>query len=98
MQPNPRKTMSIRRLAAVDIARLRKAVAAIPESVWDEENASKPNRFGALDATRHIIFRFVSNFVDWRQSYDKPLWSEWRPLIEPVLSAATEPYGYAQGV
>ena len=65
--------------------------------VWDEENAAKPNRFGALDATRHIIFRFVSNFVDWRQSYEQPLWSEWRPLIEPVLAAATEPYGYAAG-
>ena len=97
MQPNPRKTTSIRRLGTVDISRLREAVSAIPESVWDEENAAKPNRFGALDATRHIIFRFVSNFVDWRKSYEKPLWSEWGPLIEPVLTAATEPYGYAAG-
>lgn len=98
MQPNPRKTTSIRRLGTVDISRLKEAVVALPEEVWDAENAGKPNRqFGALDATRHIIFRFVSNFIDWRDSYDRPLWAEWKPLLEPVLDAATAPYGYACG-
>jgi hypothetical protein len=94
MQPNPRKTDSIRRLGNVEIGPLRDAVLAIPESLWDAENEAKPNRFGALDATRHIIFRFVSNFLDWRDSYERPLWNEWKPLLEPVLSAATAPYGY----
>lgn len=96
MEANPRKTASIRRLGKVDIAALREAVLALPESVWDEENATKPNRFGALDATRHIIFRFVSNFVDWRQSYERPLWDEWKALLEPVLAEATADYGYAR--
>jgi aspartyl/asparaginyl beta-hydroxylase len=94
---NPRKTASIRKLGTVDIERLREKVLAIPEDVWDAENASKPNRFGALDATRHIVFRFVSNFRDWRDSYDGPLWAEWKPLLEPVLAEATKPYGYAKG-
>jgi len=97
IQPNPRKTTGIRRLGSVDISRLREAVLAIPNSVWDAENASKPNRFGALDATQHIVFRFVSNFSDWRSSDDKPLWAEWRPMLEPVLAAATADYGYARG-
>lgn len=97
MQPNPRKTSSIRRLGTVDIARLREAVLALPESIWDAENAGKPNRFAALDATRHIIFRFVSNFTDWRDSYERPLWQEWKELLEPVLAAATADYGYANG-
>lgn len=97
MQPNPRKTKSIRRLGTVDISRLSKAVSAIPDAVWDEENANKPNRFGALDATRHIIFRFVSSFSDWRTSDDKPLWAAWRPILEPILAAATADYGYARG-
>jgi len=94
---NPRKTATIRRLGTVDIAPLREAVQAIPEAVWNAEDQDKPNRFGALDATRHIIFRFVSNFLDWRDSYDRPLWAEWQPLIEPVLAAATADYGYARG-
>jgi hypothetical protein len=96
MQPNPRKTTSIRQLGNVEVGALREAVLAIPEAQWDAENETKPNRFGALDATRHIIFRFVSNFVDWRDSYERPLWNEWKPLLEPVLSAATAPYGYAR--
>jgi hypothetical protein len=96
MQPNPRKTTSIRQLGNVEVGALREAVLAIPEAQWDAENETKPNRFGALDATRHIIFRFVSNFVDWRDSYERPLWNEWKPLLEPVLGAATAPYGYAR--
>jgi len=97
MQPNPRKTSSVRPLGSVDVSDLRQAVIGLPQSVWEAENASKPNRFGALDATQHIIFRFVSNFTDWRQSYERPLWSEWRHLLEPVLDQAVAAYGYDRG-
>ena len=98
IRPNPRKTTSIRKLGTVDIARLREAVLAIPEAQWDAENADKPNRFEALDRTRHIVFRFVSNFRDWRDSYDRPLFAAWKPLLEPVLAQATRDYGYERGV
>ena len=94
MYPNPRKTRSIRRLGTIDVGPLRDAVLAIPEALWDAENAAKPNRFDTLSSTRHIVFRFVSSFVDWRQSYERPPWSEWKPLVEPVLTAATADYGY----
>ncbi len=97
LQPNPRKTTSVRTLGSVDIAALREAVLAIPGSTWDAEDADKPNRFEALDKTRHIVFRFVDNFSDWRGSHDRPLWPEWRALLEPVLVQATQPYGYAGG-
>lgn len=94
---NPRKTHSVRRLGQVDVTALRAAVLAIPEAVWDAENADKPNRFGALDRTRHIVYRFVEDFADWRRSYDRPVWAEWRALVEPVLRDATRDYGYAAG-
>jgi hypothetical protein len=94
MYSNPRKTPSIRRLGNVDIARLREAVMAIPEAQWNFENAGKPNRFETLSTTRHIVFRFVTNFVDWRESHDRRPWAEWKPLLEPVLAAATADYGY----
>lgn len=97
MHANPRKTSSVRRLGTVDIAPLRDAVLALPETVWDAENEGKPNKFGALGETRHIIFRFVSNFLDWRDSYERPLWRDYQPLVEPVLAAATAEYGYARG-
>lgn len=94
MQPNPRKTTSVRQLGTVDITALRADILAIPEAVWDRENEAKPNKFGALDATRHIVFRFVSNFSNWRDSYDRPLWATWRDRLQPVLDAATAAYGY----
>ena len=95
--PNPRKTDSIRRLGMVDIAALREAVLAIPEALWDAENAGKPNRFQALDATRHILFRFPERLSDWRTGADRPLMAEWRALLEPVLNAAVAAYGYEHG-
>ena len=94
---NPRKTTTIRRLGAVDIAALKAAVQSIPEAVWDAENADKPNRFEALDKTRHIVFRFVDSTRDWRGSHDRAAWAEWRALLEPVMQAAVVPYGYAGG-
>ena len=97
MTVNPRKTLTVRRLGRVDIASLREAVLAIPEEIWNRENEGKPNRFDALDKTRHIPFRFVIEFDDWRFSENMRLWPEWHALLEPVLREATRPYQYARG-
>ncbi|OYX70553.1 MAG: aspartyl beta-hydroxylase [Caulobacter sp. 32-67-35] len=95
---NPRKTTGIRKLGAVEVSALQTAVAAIPETVWNAENAGKPNRFEVLDATRHIVFRFIDNPRDWRASHDRAGWPAWRGLLEPVLAQAVRAYGYARGV
>jgi Aspartyl/Asparaginyl beta-hydroxylase len=95
---NPRKTTTVRKLGPVDIDALRASVLAIPEAVWAAENAGKPNKFGVLDETRHIVFRFLDSPRDWRKSYDRALWPQWRSLLEPVLAGATRGYGYARGV
>jgi len=95
---NPRKTTTVRQLGAIDIAALRDAVLAIPEDIWATENADKPNRFEALGATRHIVFRFIDSPRDWRGSHDRSAWTQWRVLLEPVLGEAVCDYGYARGV
>ncbi len=95
---NPRKTTTVRKLGPVDIAALQAAVLAIPEEVWDAENAGKPNKFEVLDETRHIVFRFIDSPRDWRRSHDRPAWPQWRDLVEPVLAQAVRDYGYARGV
>lgn len=95
---NPRKTTGVRALGKVDVAALIEAVLAIPEAVWAAENAAKPNKFGVLEDTRHIVFRFVDSPRDWRGSHDRPLWTHWRAQLEPVLAAAVRDYGYARGV
>ena len=98
MHANPRKTTSVRHLGTIDISDLREAILAIPEAVWDAENAEKPNKFEALDRTRHIVFRFVNSTRDWRGSHDRPLWAGWRERLLPVMEQATRPYGYAHAV
>jgi hypothetical protein len=95
--PNPRKTLGFRDLGPVEIGALKQAVLAIPESVWDFENANKPNRYSSLDETRHIPLIFVEKPTDWRRSRDMRLWPQWKPLVAPVLDAATRTYGYARG-
>ena len=95
---NPRKTATVRKLGAVDIAALQAAVRAIPDDVWAAQDASKPNRFAVLDETRHIVFRFIDDPRDWRRSHDRAAWPEWRGLLEPVLAQAVRGYGYARGV
>lgn len=96
--PNPRKTTSVRQLGRIDVSALVAAVEAIPESTWDAENAGKPNKFEALDKTRHIVFRFVDSTRDWRGSHDRPLWQHWRGLLEPVMAQAVRDYDYARGI
>lgn len=98
IQPNTRKTRAFRHLGQVDIVALKEAVLAISEEQWNVENADKPNRFEALDVTRHIVFRFVSSYNDWRDSYDRPIWDEWKDILLPVMEAATAKYGYARGI
>ncbi|WP_298330845.1 aspartyl/asparaginyl beta-hydroxylase domain-containing protein [Asticcacaulis sp.] len=95
---NPRKTTGVRALGKVDVAALTEAVLSIPEAVWAAQNAAKPNKFGVLEDTRHIVFRFVDSPRDWRGSHDRPLWAGWRARLEPVLTAAVRDYGYARGV
>lgn len=95
MHANPRKTTSVKPLGQLDVAALAEQVLAIPEAVWDAEDAAKPNKFETLGRTRHIVFRFVDNTDDWRRSHDRALWAEWRSRLEPVMRQAVAPYGYA---
>lgn len=97
MHANPRKTPGFRDLVEIDITALREQVLAIPEAIWDSENATKPNKFDALSSTRHIVFRFVSSPLSWAQSYDRPIWAAFRDAVMPVIEQAVAPYGYARG-
>lgn len=93
---NPRKTTAVRKLGFVDIASLQAAVRAIPETVWEAENASK--RVYLLDPAHHLVFRFIDHPCDWRKSHDRPAWLEWRELLKPVLAEAVRSYEYSRGV
>lgn len=94
---NPRKTPGVRQLGTVDISAVRQALLAVPDQVWAREDRSKPNKFGVLDETRHIVLRFIDDARDWRKSHDRPAFQGWRALLEPVLEQAVGAYGYERG-
>lgn len=87
----------MRVLGPIDLGDVCAQILAIPPAVWERENQQKPNKFGTLDLTQHIVFTFVTRLDDWRESYARPLWSEWRARLEPLLRQATAAYGYANG-
>lgn len=94
---NPRKTPGVRQLGTIDISAVRQVLLAVPDEVWAREDRSKPNKFGVLDETRHIVFRFIDDARDWRKSHDRPAFRPWRALLEPVLEQAVRTYGYERG-
>jgi hypothetical protein len=98
MKTNPRKTDALKCLGDVDVSALATAVSKIPSAVWDEQNTLKPNKFDALDKTQHIVFRFVKSVLDHKDSYDLPLWDEWKDLVTPVMEQSTRPYCYKNAI
>lgn len=91
---NPNKTKGIRILGDLDISELKRRVLLIPEKIWSEQNNIKPNKFGVLDKTEHIVFRFINNFKDHRFYSDKAVWKDWKDLIEPILEITKKAYNY----
>lgn len=94
MKTNSRKTSAMKYLGDVNVSELAKAVADIPDYLWEIENNNKPNKFEALDKTKHIVFRFVKNTQNHRESYDLNLWNSWSPLLLPVMEEATLCFEY----
>jgi hypothetical protein len=91
---NLNKTESIRILGEVDIAELKKKVLVLSNKFWAEQNTAKPNKFGVLDKTEHIVFRFVDSFKDHKFYSDTDIWESWKGVIEPLLDETRKAYGY----
>lgn len=89
------KPQAIRELSPVDISELEGLVREIPESVWNEENQRKENKFFCFSHTRHIVFRFLKG-TDPRNYNDKPLWDAWKSHLLPLMEQVTEAYGYSE--
>jgi hypothetical protein len=90
------KPQSIRELGAVDIAVVKDLVARMSESVWDQQDAHKENKFECFHHTRHIIFRFIKGMRDHRRFYSNPIWSVWQDHLLPVMDRAIAPYGFRE--
>ncbi len=94
-RPIRARPTSIRRLGTVDCRAASRRRPAIPEALWNAEDAKQ-----AESASPRSTRRGTSSFASSRtsatggNSYDRPLWVQWKSLLEPVLAEAAKPYGY----
>ncbi len=95
--PNARKTKTVKALGPVDIELAREKILAIPEAVWMEEDAIKPNKFSPFKHTQHIIFRFIDSFQSHESWIDNPIWQQWEVYIKPILEQVKGYYPYETG-
>ena len=94
---NPHKTKGVRELGAVNISDVKASIMKIPEEIWETEDKAKPNKFTELDKAHHIVFRFVKNMQVCTEYYDRPIWNDWKDMLQPILDEAVKPYGYEHG-
>lgn len=90
------KASGFRDLGSLDVRALAARVAALPESYWQERNASKPNRFDTLGDTAHIVMKFVHRVAEPTRYFELPEWALWREALEPLLEEAAARCGIAR--
>lgn len=98
MPPNVKKPKHVLPLGPVDVVALEKRVSMLSEAVWQQEDELKENRFDCFHSTNHIVFRFTPGNVDASRFYETQGWAMWKPLLLPIMEAASEPYGYENRV
>tara|TARA_B100001109_G_C18863659_1_gene475507 strand:- start:5485 stop:6093 length:609 start_codon:yes stop_codon:yes gene_type:complete len=92
---NPYKTEFFRELGEVNIEALKARIDQLSVQFWEDQNAQKPNKFGALGSTRHIVFRFINSFKDHRFYSDSKLWEDWEEVLSPILNSVATKMNYS---
>ena len=83
-----------RDLGTADVSALVQRIKNIPETFWDEDNKTKLNKFGKLNETRHIMFRFVNELKYVFDFEEYPRWDEWKDSLLPLMEQAAQRLGY----
>jgi len=74
-----------------------KVLSQQTQQLWDIEDKNKPNRFQALKAAKHIVFQFPDDINLHTASSYKPLWDEWKGVLQPAIEDATRIYNFKKG-
>jgi hypothetical protein len=101
MEINTQKTQSIHEIGPVNLSKLIPKVEELGELDWDTNedfslnyNKSKTPNKGALNSTRHIIYRFTNKNVSPFEYIESNRWEKISSILLPILSQATSYLNY----
>jgi hypothetical protein len=101
MEVNFNKTQNIEKIGSVDISKLILIVQELNIEDWDTNedfemnyNKSKTNNRGALNFTKHIIYRFVNKQNDPFEYFESSRWVNLEPILLAIMDQATEHLNY----
>lgn len=92
------KPGSFLQLGSVDLTVIKPLIQNLSEQLWDEEDAQKANRFSCFHHTRHIIFRFIQENNDPRIYSTYPVWTIWKPYLQPIFDSIVTQYNFINPV
>lgn len=93
-----RKPAGVRALGPVDTTALVAQVRRLSDRAWAGEDALKENAFEVFHHTRHVIFRFIPRNQNPEDFYSTHAWPLWKGLLEPIMDAVVQPYGFERPV
>ena len=93
-----RKPAGVRALGPVDTTALVAQVRRLSDRAWAGEDALKENAFEVFHHIRHVIFRFIPRNQDPVDFYSTHAWPLWKGLLEPIMDAVVQPYGFERPV
>lgn len=89
------KPKRVKHLKSVDIEAIISRLSRFSDTVWSNEDGTKPNNFACFrGTTRHIILRFPDGNEDVRQYSDRPGWQLWKDLLQPLMEETAQSYRY----
>ena len=101
MEVNFNKTQSIEELGSFDISNLKLKVQELNNEDWDTNedyemnyNKSKTNNRGALNFTKHIIYRFTNKKENPFIYLASKRWDNFKELLLPLMDSVTENLKY----
>jgi len=92
------KPTFINDLGSIQINPIKNRLQTLSEKAWSAEDSRKENDFSVFHSTQHIVHRFTRGNETARNYYETNAWHIWRDILEPVMEAAANSYGYAHNI
>lgn len=98
MERNEKKVEKVSRIGEFEVYGLKEKLRTLRASEWDSEEDFNvhynKNKEGALNSTKHIVFRFANKKVEPYEYVNSSRWEEWKHLLLPLMLKITDHLDY----